>query len=129
MPIAQVLTKQLPRYVIKVVEQTARGNETRLLYAGPLDNTKAVFGVGKFHLFAGENNQNQAELVCETNFVEIHEEAGAFTVADIDTAFTLVMPTQDQYESYDIRADIKKFKDIGDASRIAMILQVYFCYD
>ena len=55
---------------------------------------------------------------------EIHEEAGAFTVADIDTAFTLVMPTQDQYESYDIRADIKKFKDIGDASRIAMILQV-----
>ena len=55
---------------------------------------------------------------------EIHEEAGAFTVADIDTAFTLVMPTQDQYEGYDIRADIKKFKDIGDASRIAMILQV-----
>ena len=46
-------------------------------------------------------------------------------MADIDTAFTLVMPTQDQYESYDIRADIKKFKDIGDASRIAMILQVY----
>ena len=42
------------RYVIKVVEQTARGNETRLLYAGPLDNTKAVFGVGKFHLFAGK---------------------------------------------------------------------------
>ena len=53
-----MLTKQLPRYVIKVVEQTARGNETRLLYAGPLDNTKAVFGVGKFHLFAGENDQN-----------------------------------------------------------------------
>ena len=50
-------------------------------------------------------------------------------MADIDTAFTLVMATQDQYESYDIRADIKKFKDIGDASRIAMILQVYFCYD
>ena len=62
--------------------------------------------------------------VIETRVPEIHEEAGAFTVADIDTAFTLVMPTQDQYESYDIRADIKKFKDIGDASRIAMILQV-----
>ena len=61
----------------------------------------------------------------ETCVPEIHEEAGAFTVADIDTAFTLVMPTQDQYESYDIRADIKKFKDIGDASRIAMILQVF----
>ena len=63
-------------------------------------------------------------LIIETRVAEIHEEAGAFTVADIDTAFTLVMPTQDQYESYDIRADIKKFKDIGDASRIAMILQV-----
>ena len=63
--------------------------------------------------------------VIETRVPEIHEEAGAFTVADIDTAFTLVMPTQDQYESYDIRADIKKFKDIGDASRIAMILQVF----
>ena len=37
-----MLTKQLPRYVIKVVEQTARGNETRLLYAGPLDNTKEL---------------------------------------------------------------------------------------
>ena len=50
------------------------------------------------------------------------------------------MPTQDQYESYDkqvreqnlkgilsnnsLQADIQKFKDIGDASRIAMILQV-----
>ena len=64
--------------------------------------------------------------VIETHVPEIHEEAGAFTVADIDTAFTLVMPTQDQYESYDIRADIKKFKDIGDASRIAMILQVFY---
>ena len=62
--------------------------------------------------------------IIEIYIPEIHEEAGAFTVADIDTAFALVMPTQDQYESYDIRADIKKFKDIGDASRIAMILQV-----
>ena len=114
----------IARYVIKVVEQTARGNETRLLYAGPLDNTKAVFGVGKFHLFAGTVRFSHHSHVIETRVPEIHEEAGAFTVADIDTAFTLVMPTQDQYESYDIRADIKKFKDIGDASRIAMILQV-----
>ena len=44
-------------------------------------------------------------------------------MSDIDTAFTLIMPTQEQYEGYDIRSDIKKFKDIGDASRIAMILQ------
>ena len=62
-----MLTKQLPRYVIKVVEQTARGNETRLLYAGPLDNTKAVFGVGKFHLFAGETiKTKQSEYVRQT---------------------------------------------------------------
>ena len=106
-----------------MVEQTARGNETRLLYAGPLDNTKAVFGVGRFHLFAGDTS-NQTVPILLRCVPEIHEEAGAFTVADIDTAFALVMPTQDQYESYDIRADIKKFKDIGDASRIAMILQV-----
>ena len=44
-------------------------------------------------------------------------------MSDIDTAFTLMMPTQEQYEGYDIRTDIKKFKDIGDASRIAMIVQ------
>ena len=89
-----------------VVEVTPRGNETRLLYAGPLDNSKAVFGVGKYHLFA-----------------EIWDEAGAFANFDIDTSFTTILPTQEQYDSYDIKADIKSFKDIGDAGRIAMILQ------
>ena len=89
-----------------VVEVTPRGNETRLLYAGPLDSSKAVFGVGKFHLFA-----------------EIWDEAGAFATFDIDTAFTTILPSQEQYEAYDIAADVKKFKDTGDAGRIAMILQ------
>ena len=89
-----------------VVEETARGNETRLLYAGPLDNAKALFGVGKYHLFA-----------------EIWEEAGAFAVYDIDKAFKTVMPTQEQYENYDKTADLKAFQDVGDSSRIAMILQ------
>ena len=89
-----------------VVEVTPRGNETRLLYAGPLDNSKAVFGVGKFHLFA-----------------EIWDEAGAYANFDIDTSFTTLLPTQEQYEAYDIAADIKAFKDVGDAGRISMILQ------
>ena len=88
------------------MEITPRGNETRVLGSGPLNNLKAVFAVGIFHLYA-----------------EIWEEAGAFTRYDIDRTFTTVMPTQDQYESYDINADVKKFKDVGDASRIAMILQ------
>ena len=42
---------------------------------------------------------------------------------DIDTLFKTIIPTQGRYESYNINADVKKFKDIGDASRIAMILQ------
>ena len=68
---------------------------------------QAVFGVGKYHLYA-----------------EIWEEAGAYTVFDIDTAFRTVMPTQEQYESYDLTGDLKAFTDVGDSSRIAMILQV-----
>ena len=93
-------------YYLSVVEVTPRGNETRVLGAGPLDNIKAVFGVGIYHLYA-----------------EIWEEAGAFTKHDIDPAFTTILPTQDQYESYDIAADVKKYKDTGNAARIAMILQ------
>ena len=93
-------------HFVSVVEVTPRGNETRLLYAGPLDNAKAVFGFGKFHLFA-----------------EIWDEAGAFATFDINTAFTTIMPVREQYESYDIAADVKKYKDIGDAGRISMILQ------
>ena len=96
----------ITKYVFKAVEMTPRGNETRLLYAGPLANTKAVLGVGIFNLRA-----------------QIWDEAGAFTDFDIDGNFTTVLPTQSQYESYEIQADIKKFADTGDASRIAMILQ------
>ena len=89
-----------------VVEITPKGNETRLLGAGPLDNLKAVFGVGIFHLYA-----------------EVWEEAGAFTKYDIDQEFKTYIPTQEQYESFDLSVNVKKFKDIGDANRIAMILQ------
>ena len=77
-----------------------------MLGAGPLDNIKAVLGVGIFHLYA-----------------EIWDEAGAFAIYNIDQEFTTILPTQEQYESYDINADIKEFKDVGDAPRIAMILQ------
>ena len=88
------------------MEETARGNETRLLYAGPLNSAKVVFGVGKYHLIA-----------------EIWDEAGAYTTYDIDKAFKTEMPTQEQYESYDIQADLAAFTDVGDAARVAMILQ------
>ena len=67
---------------------------------------KAVFGVGVFHLYA-----------------EVWDEAGAFSLYDINQKFSTKLPTQEQYESYDINADVKKFKDVGDAPRIAMILQ------
>ena len=86
--------------------RTPKGNETSILGTGPLDNLKAVFGVGIFHVY-----------------VEVWDEAGAFTKYDIDQAFTTIIPTQDQYEAYNLVADVKKYKDIGDASRIAMILQ------
>ena len=97
----------LVKYVFKVVEETARGNETRLLYSGPLDNSKAVFGVGKYYLYA-----------------EIWDEAGAYSIYDIDTSFQAVLPTQEQYDAYDLAGELKTFKDVGDGSRVAMILQV-----
>ena len=99
----------LVKYVFKVVEETARGNETRLLYSGPLDNSKAVFGVGKYYLYA-----------------EIWDEAGAYSIYDIDTSFQAILPTQEQYDAYDIAGELKAFKDVGDGSRVAMILQASF---
>ena len=96
----------LVKYVFKVIEETPRGNETRLLYSGPLDKSKAVFGVGKYYLFA-----------------EIWDEAGAFSTYDIATEFRLVLPTQEQYEAYDLQGQLKAFTDVGDGGRVAMILQ------
>ena len=78
-----------------------------MLYAGPLDNAKAVFGVGRFHLFA-----------------EVHEEAGAYTLYDINTNFPVILPTREAYEAYDFEGEVKKYKDTGDSSRTAMLLQV-----
>ena len=63
--------------------------------------------MGKFHLFA-----------------EIHEEAGAYTVFDIDTAFTVILPLREKYEAYDFSAEVKKYTDTGDSARTAMLLQV-----
>ena len=79
-----------------------------MLYAGPLDNSKANFGKGRFHLIA-----------------EIHEEAGAYTTYDIDTNFVTVLPSREAYEAYDFESEVKKFKDTGDSARTAMLLQVY----
>lgn len=91
------------------IEETPRGNETRLLYAGPLDNSKAVFGVGKVTLLA-----------------EIHDEAGAFAVYTIDPAFKTILPTKDAYFAFNFSAEVKKYSDTGDTSRTAMLLQVKF---
>ena len=93
------------------IEETPRGNETRMLYAGPLDNSKAVFGVGRFHLVA-----------------EIHEEAGAYTNFDIDTNFVTVLPLREAYEAYGFDAEVKKYKDTGDSARTAMLLQVQYSF-
>ena len=90
----------------KVVETTQKGKETSLLGSGLLDNIKVVLGAGTYNVYA-----------------EIWDEAGAMTTYSIDPEFITIMPTQEQYESYDVNADVKRFKDVGDASRIAMILQ------
>jgi hypothetical protein len=51
-------------------QQTPNGNQTQVLYSGPLSNAKAVFAVGTFDLVA-----------------EIWDGAGAFTEYSIDPAF------------------------------------------
>ena len=93
--------------IILVTKTTARGNETSLLYSGPLDNTKAVFGYGKFYLTA-----------------EIWDEAGAYTVYVIDPAFPTILPTRDAYEAFPFDAELKTYQDKKDTSRMAMLLQV-----
>lgn len=94
--------------IFLATKTTARGNETSLLYAGPLDNTKAVFGVGKFYLIA-----------------EIWDDAGAFATYVIDPAFPTILPTRAAYEAFPYDEEVKKYKDTGDTSRTAMLLQVF----
>jgi hypothetical protein len=97
--------------------------ESKLLYAGPLDNAKVVFGVGQFQLKAEVCFMPSLPHVLTLD-IQIWDEAGAFTIFTMETEFQTILPTQEQYEAYEKQADIQKYKDIGDASRIAMILQV-----
>ena len=84
---------------------TDRGERTSMLYAGPLPDAKVVLPMGEFHLIA-----------------EIHEEAGAYAEFDISTRFPTYLPDQQEYESLDITAMLKKYAEIGDQNRVSQIL-------
>ena len=40
------------------------------------------------------------------------------------SAFQVEMPTRDQYESFDFSAELKKYKDTGDTTRMSMLIAV-----
>ena len=85
-----------------VVETSENGEKlTTTLYSGPTREATVVFPVGEFHLFA-----------------EIHEEAEAFTVFDIDTLFSTIMTTQAEYETIDLD---KLVADSGDSSQASQL--------
>ncbi len=85
-----------------MVEQTDKGNKTTVLYSGPTRESKVVLPLGEFHLFA-----------------EIHEEAEAFTIFDIEVKFPTYLPTQEEYEAYNIT---QKLANTRDEARIAQML-------
>ena len=93
------------KYVFKIVEKTPKGNQTTMLYSGTLDEITAVFPVGEFHLYA-----------------EIHEEAGAYAVYDINPKFPTTLPDQDDYEAVNIDAWLKAETALGNQARVAQIL-------
>jgi len=62
---------------LSVVEQTEKGNITTPLYSGPNREAIVVLPVGEFHLYA-----------------EIHEEAEAYAVSDINLKLPIYLPEQ-----------------------------------
>lgn len=91
-----------PSLIVVVVETSANGEKlTTTMYSGPVREATVVFPVGEFHLFA-----------------EIHEEAQAFTVFDIDTRFSTIMPTQAEYETIDVDKLVKDSRDTSTASQL-----------
>ena len=90
---------------ISVVEDTGNGLETKVLYSGPDRTGKVVLPVGEFRLYA-----------------EIHEEAEAFTVFDIKSAFSTILPTQDEYESMDVKKVMDSYSITGDQARVSQML-------
>ena len=93
------------KFVFKIVQSSSRGEETTMLYSGPLSETKVIFPVGEFKLYA-----------------EIHEEAGAFSTYIIDPKFSTVLPDETDYANTDIKALLKQYNDIGDQARVSQIL-------
>lgn len=88
-----------------VVEETDDGPVTTQLYSGPTSQAKLVFPVGDFRLFA-----------------EIHEEAEAFAVHDIETNFQIYLPTQEEYEAINVQALVNSSAQNGDQSRVSQLL-------
>ena len=93
------------KFVFKIVQSSSRGEETTMLYSGPLSETKVIFPVGEFRLYA-----------------EIHEEAGAFSFYEIDPKFSTVLPDEADYAQLDIKTLLKEYNDIGDQARVSQIL-------
>ena len=89
-----------------MVEHTDRGPKTSVLYSGPTAEAKIVLPVGEFHLF-----------------VEVHEEAEAFAIYDIDLKFPVYLPTEEEYNGHDFDAVIGNFADTGDDARVQQMLQ------
>jgi hypothetical protein len=77
-----------------------------MLYSGPLAEAKVVFPVGEFHLF-----------------VEVHEEAGAYAVYDVDIKFPIYLPDEDDYNAIDIEALLQTASEVGDQARVSQLLQ------
>lgn len=93
------------KYVFKIIEKKENGNETTLLYSGPTSEAIVVFPVGEFHLYA-----------------EIHEEAQAYALFDIDERLPIILPEQDEYEALNLDEAIKKFAGLGDQARVSQML-------
>ena len=85
---------------------TEKGEQVSMLYAGPLPDAKIVLPMGEFRLFA-----------------EIHEEAGAYAVFDINKRFPTYMPDQQAYEAIDLQAELKKYADNDSFILLQIVLQ------
>ena len=99
----------ITKFIFKLVTTSGRGEETTMLYSGPLSEAKVIFPAGEFRLYA-----------------EIHEEAGAYATYTIHPKFSTVLPDEDDYNAIDIKAVLQAYSDIGDQSRVSQILQVSF---
>ena len=77
-----------------------------VLYSGPLSEAKVIFPVGEFKLY-----------------VEIHEEAGAYSTFVINPKFSTVLPDEDDYNAANVDELLKQYSEIGDEARVSQLLQ------